>query len=151
MQHFSDFFPDELREQITSDIFKVGAVLRYHVEFTNPPKTKRLIIIGFDENKVALASVLINSEINPNKFPSEKLKQLHLELEPTGRSFLDHKSYVDCSQIFEQDTEQVKNQLTSNPNIHIGELAPEDLIKVLEKIRSAPTIPAKTKKKFGLI
>lgn len=64
MQNFSDFFPDELKEQIANNNLKVGAVLRIPVSFTTPPKVKRLVIVGF----IALASVLINSEINPKNF-----------------------------------------------------------------------------------
>jgi hypothetical protein len=150
MPNLSDFFPDELKEQFANSHFNVGAVLRYHVDFTTPPKIKRFVIVGFDQQKIALASVLINSEINPNIFPTPELKALHLELEATNRDYLEHTSYVDCSQIIEQEVMTLKELLADDPSIHLGELDSKDLAVLLEKIRTAGTIPAKIKKKFGL-
>lgn len=149
MQNFSDFFPDELKEQIANNNLKVGAVLRIPVSFTTPPKVKRLIIVGFDSQNIALASVLINSEINPNKFPTQRLKDLHLELDENNRDYLDHTSYVDCSQIREMEVTSIKSMLMDDPAICIGALDTTDLTNVIDKIKTAHTISNKVKKKFG--
>ncbi len=109
MQNLGDFFSDELKEQLANDNFKVGAIIRRLDNSTTPPKIKRSIIVGFDTSKVFLAYVLINTEINPNLFPTQSLKDLHLELDTIGRSYLTHTSYVDCSQIKEEDAESIKN------------------------------------------
>jgi hypothetical protein len=95
MQNLGDLFPDDLKDQFANDNFKIGAVLKYHVDSTNPPKYKRLIIIGFDNQKVFLASVFINSEINPNIFKSPQARNQHLELDANNRDYLDKTSFVD--------------------------------------------------------
>lgn len=151
MPNLGDFFPDDLKKQFVADNFKIGAVLRYGVSFTTPPKFKRSIIVGFDRQKSVLGIVLINSEINPRTFPAQHLKDLHLELNEIGRDYLDHTSFVDCSKIFEQDIEEVKNLVRDTPSVHLGALTDQDLIEVLNKIKSAKTISLATKEKFGLI
>lgn len=149
MQNFSDFFPDELKEQLANNNLKVGTVLRIPVSFTTPPKVKRLVVVGFDSENIALASVLINSEINPNKFPTQKMKDLHLELDGNNRDYLDHTSYVDCSQIREMEVTTIKSMLIEDPAICLGELDTADLTNVVDKIKTAYTISNKIKKKFG--
>ena len=51
MPNFGDFLPKDLKEGFASTNLKVGAVLKYHVAFTNPPKIKRLLAVGFDAEK----------------------------------------------------------------------------------------------------
>jgi hypothetical protein len=151
MQNLGDLFPDNMKETWVEDNFKVGTVLKYHVDFTNPPKSKRLIVIGFDNSSVVFATVLINTEINPRLFPTKDLRDLHIELEEKTRDYLNHNSYVDCSQIHEQDINEVKKLILEDTKIHLGRLSEEDLTTITEKIKTAKTISSKTKKKFGLI
>jgi hypothetical protein len=150
MQLFGDFFPKETKEQLANENFQVGSVLKYYVDFTTPPKVKRLIIIGFDTEKVIFASVLINSEINPNVFQSKDLQDLHISLDSTGRDYLSHSSFVDCSNLIEQDIASIKKRLSEFPDMHIGSLSEEDLNKVKSKIKDAKTISLATKKKYNL-
>ena len=74
MQNFSDFLPEETRAQIAADNFKIGAVLKYHMPFTNPPKEKIAVVVGLDTHKVLFAVVLINSAINLNIFRTPELQ-----------------------------------------------------------------------------
>lgn len=151
MQSFSDFLPQETKEQLSESNFKVGAVLKYHVAFTNPPKEKRLIVVGVDSEKVLFAAVLINSEINPNVFKSPEMKNLHLKFDSTGREYLEHPSYVDCSTLFEQDIAAVKKLMTNSPITHLGSLSGQDLKDITDKIKGAKTITPKMKKKYGFM
>lgn len=150
MQLFGDFFPKETKEQLANENFQVGSVLKYYVDFTTPPKVKRLIIVGFDTEKVIFASVLINSEINPNVFQSKDLQDLHIGLDSTGRDYLSHSSFVDCSNLIEQDVASIKKRLSEFPDMHIGSLSEQDLNKVKSKIKDAKTISLATKKKYNL-
>lgn len=151
MQSFSDFLPEETKEQLSESNLKVGAVLKYHVDFTVPPKEKRLIVVGLDSEKVLFAAVLINSDINPKVFPTPEMKNLHLEFDSTDREYLDHTSYVDCSKLFEQDVETVKKLMTNSPITHLGSLSEQDLKDVRDKIKGAQTITPKMKKKYGFM
>lgn len=151
MQNLGDLFPDDLKDQFADDNFKISAVLKYHVGSTNPPKYKRLIIIGFDAQKVFLASVFINSEINLNIFRTQKAKNQHLELDVNNRNYLDKTSFADCSQIKVEDVATIRDLIVNNPSVHIGELSSSDLADVFDKIKNSPTITPKEKRKFGLI
>jgi hypothetical protein len=152
MQSLGDFFSDDLKSQLATDNFKIGAVLKYGVDFTNPPKSKRLIIVGFDNESVSFVVAVINSEINSNLFQTEALRNLHLPLVPKGGTdYINHPSFVDCSQIFEQSIETVKTLMVSTPSIHIGNLSEKDIANVLTTIKGAKTISIKKKKRYGLM
>jgi len=151
MQLLGDLFPDSLKEKLASNQLKVGSVLRYHVDNTTPPKIKRMVIVGFDREVVFFVYVFINSDINPNMFPTPVLRDLHIELDPKGRTYLDHNSFVDCSKIREDNVEYIKSLLTIDSNIHIGNLSEDDCSNVLEKIRTAKTISVAQKRKYGLL
>lgn len=150
MQSFGDFLPKETKEQLANDNFKVGSVLKYHIDFKPIPKEKRLIIVGFDAEKVLFATVFINTEINPNVFPSKDLQDLHISLDAVGRDYLSYSSYVDCSNIYEQDVKTVKEQLAESPDMHLGCLSEDDLNIIQSKIKTAKTISLATKKKYNL-
>lgn len=151
MQSLGDFLPEKTKEILADSNFKVGSVLRYFVPFTNPPKEKRLIIVGFDKDTVLFASVLINTEVNANLFRTDEIRDLHLGLDTNGRDYISHPCYVDCSKVFEQDIELIKRKLVETPDIHKGHLSEQDLTDVKEKIKAAKTIPPKMKKKYGFL
>jgi len=150
MPILGDFFPQESKEQLANFNFKPGAVLRYHVDNTNPPKVKRLVVIAVDDEKISFAYVFINSEINPNVFRSEEMKDCHLELTSNGRPYLDHTSFVDCTSLHEYSIDTVKGLMTNSSRVHIGEMAETDFRNVVDKIRNAPTISTNELKKYGL-
>ena len=151
MQNLGDLFSDELKEQFADDNFKIGAVLKHHDASTNPPKLKISVIIGFDSQNLFMASVYINSEINPNIFRSPQARKQHLELDATTRDYLDHTSYVDCSKFRVRDASLIKKLITDDPNVHIGELSSSYLTDVLDKIKNSVTITQSEKKRFGFI
>ena len=151
MQNLGDLFPDDLKEQLADDNFKIGAVLKYHDVSTTPPKLKISIIVGFDAQKVFIASVYVNSQINPNIFRSPQARQQHLELDTTTRDYLTHTSYVNCSKLKVKDASFIKNLIAADPSVHIGELSSSDLTDILDKIKNSPTIAPREKQRFGLI
>jgi hypothetical protein len=150
MQQIGDFFSAEFRKNQAEINLKVGAVLRYENQKSIPPKIKIVIVVGFDLDNVLLAFVFVNSEINPNLFYSSRLKDLHLLLEAEKRSYLSHNSFVDCSQIKEEEIEFVKTRMIENTSTHIGNLNEIDLEYVLNTLKSSFTISPKQKSKFGL-
>lgn len=130
---------------------KIGVVLKYWAPETNPPKQKIRIVVGFSSDKVLVATVFINTDINPNKFPTEELQKLHLTLEKTNYDYLDYDSFVDCSQLHEVSYESLAAILTENPTIVSGEVAEFDLVNIRHTITNATTITPKQKKKFGFV
>lgn len=144
-----DFFPDELREGFGTRNLKVGSVIKLKVKDTNPPKEKRFIVVGITEDKLCLATVFINTEINTIINWSPELRALNIELKKEGREFLDWDSYVDCSKLSFRDYNELKEILDSKPEAVIGELSDADSFLIKETIKSASTIKGKHKKKFG--
>ena len=146
-----DLFPKELREQLSNDNLKVGSVLRYYKTNTIPPKLKRAVVVGFDNDKILFASVFINSEINPNMFPTQRLRDLHLSFEAINRDYIDHDSFVDCSQIHVENVHTVKTLMVNDMSVHIGDLSDADCEKVIEALKMAHTIPRAVKRRYGLM
>ncbi len=145
-----DHFPEEFRRQFADHHLQIGTVIRARVADTNPPKIKRFVIVGVSADKLALGTLYINSEINPNIFPTEELKRLHLRLEATGRTYLEHDSYLDCSRIYEKDHEAILEVLKTDTGSVLGQLAPDDLARLKQTVKAARTIAIRVKKKFGL-
>ena len=151
MPSFLDFLPDdnELKRIIIDNNLKIGSVLRFHLTTTTPPKIKRFIITGFSRDKISVATVFINSEINPNVFPTSYLQSLHIELEAEGREYLDHNSFVNCSDVKEEKYEDLKTALENNPYCNIGTVSDEDLKNIKDKLAVARTLPDIIKNKYG--
>jgi hypothetical protein len=145
-----DFLPQSLKEQLADANLCVGSVLRAFVKDTNPPKIKYYVIIGFTNDKLALGTVYINSDINPNKFTNAELIDLHIPILVSELAFIDHDSFIDCSQIVERNVAAIKDLLIKDPNCHKGNLGESKLKSIFQKLKSARTISKKTKEKFRI-
>ncbi len=89
-------------------------MIRIAVPDTTPPKIKRLLIVGI-ENKNTIATIFINSEINPLVLNTVELQKLQYELTTINCPFLEHISYADCSKIKDRSYADILNLL----KIHI--------------------------------
>lgn len=151
MNSVGDLFPDDFKSGFAKRKVVPGSVIKAFVKDTNPPKEKRFIVVAFDKSRVLLASVYINSKINPKIFNSSELQALHIPLKSQGREYLDHDSYVDCSSIYEKETQSIIEIIKSRPAAVIGELSTADFALIKSTLRNAKTISTALKKKFGLI
>jgi len=146
-----DKFPDSFKEDFAKRNIRVGSVLKLFQTNTTPPKEKRFIIVGITEDSFSLATVYINTSINKNVNYSKELKSLQLGLEATcERPYLDHNSFVDCSQIYEKNYQQIFNAILKRPEAVIGSVSHLDLKEIKGKLLSSPKISLITKKKFKL-
>ena len=59
-------FPLQHRKQFCDRHLKKGAILRFNIDFTDPPKIKRLVVLGINRRLGKVAISVINTEINPN-------------------------------------------------------------------------------------
>ncbi|MEP7168117.1 MAG: hypothetical protein ABI855_01980 [Bacteroidota bacterium] len=150
MSNLGDAFPEEFKKDFAARNLKPGSVIRCFVFDTKPPKEKRFVILAFSFDKIALGTLYINSEINPNLFRTEELRKLHLKFEIENRPYLEHDSYIDCSDIYEKSFEEIKQILTNNSKALLGELNEKDFKLVSDTVKSAKTITPALKKKFGV-
>jgi hypothetical protein len=150
MPPLGDAFPEEFRKQFAETNLTIGSVIKTFVTDTTPPKIKRFVILGISADKLAIGTLYINSEINPNLFPTVELKNLHLKLVKENREYLDHDSFLDCSKVYEKEYEDLLAVLQQDASCLIGQLSTDDLKLVKKTVKEARTIPVRTKKKFGL-
>ena len=150
MTALGDIFPDEWKEKLANENLKIGAVIRITVPDTTPPKIKRLVIVGIGDSKEKLISIFINSDINPSILNTPELQQLQHKLEKEKCPFLDHASYADCSKVKERDYSEIHKLLKGDTSTHLGQLNNEDLKAIKALLKSAKTIPVRTKKAYSL-
>jgi hypothetical protein len=140
--NLGDFFPDSFKEEFARKNLQIGSVLKLHIKDTNPAKEKRFTVVGKTTDGLCLATVFINSEINPFINFSPELQQLHCFFKANGREYLDHDSYVNCSTIYIRNHDELHEALE-------GLLNESDLQIIRSKIVSSPKIKGRDKKRFG--
>ncbi len=151
MPLLGDSFPEEDRRKFAEQNLKAGSVLRALVTETNPPKIKRFIVVSLSADKIMLATLFINSQINLNMFTTEELKRLQVRLEKTAeRSYIDFDSFADCSKIYEREVSAVIESIIKDTGMLLGQIGPADLDVLKQTVRSARTVSLSLKKKYGL-
>lgn len=125
---------------------QIGTVIRAFVNTTNPPKIKRFVVVGFKNDKISLASVLINSEVNIKYNFHQELVCQHLLFESENRPYLSKDSYVDCSEIHTLSVSELNDKLDKDPSIAIGVVEKEDLDLIMKTLVNSDFIKGKHKK-----
>lgn len=95
------------------------------------------------------ASVYINTELNIKVNYNLDLQCQHIELQPNGRGYLDHISFVDCSKLKIIDRCELCKIIQNRPTIIIGKLNESDFELVRRQIACSTTIKGKIKKRYG--
>ena len=150
MSTIGDLFPKEWNDDLAKQRLTPGAVLKLFVHDTTPPKVKMFVITGLAYDKITIATVYINSEINPNVYTTEELKKLHIPLIADDRNIVAYDSFINCSSLFEKNMAVFLAHLQADPNAHLGYLTEAEFKQVRATIKAARTISAETKKKYGL-
>jgi hypothetical protein len=140
-------FPEEYRRKFCQDHLKPAAVLRFQSFQTSPPKIKRCVVIALDDESESLALTFINSGKPSNPY----LQPWQLLLECAGRGYLDHDSYLDCAQLYEESFVAVSRMLIRDVDVYLGRMSDGDFEKAKRLVLSAKSIPSKLKKKYGLL
>lgn len=103
--NLSHLFSDEEKLKSFNNQFTPGRVLYLFCNFTQPPKEKYLLIAS--TNPLILMFV-INSEINQFKTRKPHLLNAQLPISVIDHKFLDHDSFIDCSQVVSQNDFSLK-------------------------------------------
>jgi len=148
--NLGELFPDPFKADYARRNLEVGSVLKLYVKDTTPPKEKRFIIVGEKIDGLCLATVYINSDINEKINYTPELKELHLPFQARGRAYLDHDSFVDCSEFVIRERNEIEFAIKNRPGVVIGKLCDMDLATVKNKIINSPKIKGKDKKRYGL-
>ena len=151
MTDLSDLFPQSFRDDFAERNIQVGSVIRVFVKDTTPPKVKYFIVIGFSDDKVLLGTVFINSTINQNIFNTEYLKGLNIPLDSQMYDFIDHNSFVDCSDIKERSFAEIKQLISNDSECSKGVVFNETMKIISTTLANASTISLNKKRKFGIL
>lgn len=146
-----DHFPTEYRESLCDRYVKPGAVFRLQFPYTNPPKIKRFVMIGINEKLARVGFLFINSQINPNIITTSHLQNLQFLMEAHDRPYIDHDSYLDCSRLYEDNFQRLKDNYVLDTKTYLGQLTEADLVRVKQLVISARTIEKRKKKRYGLL
>ncbi|MXV14314.1 hypothetical protein [Hufsiella ginkgonis] len=150
MTSLADAFSNEERARFANDSLAIGVVIKIFVVDTTPPKEKRVIVMGESFDRLLVATVYINTELNENVFPTDELKSLNPQFLSENRDYLAHDSYVDCSNLHPIKKELLANIIAGDPSRVLGNLSGDDLKQLRSVIKSAKTIKPSLKKTFGL-
>ncbi|MBX2952302.1 MAG: hypothetical protein KF870_07340 [Leadbetterella sp.] len=151
MGSLGDFFPQEFRREAAIDNIGIGCVIKCFVANTKPPKEKRIVIVGQDNDGNFVGCVFINSNLHAKILNTQSLlDQQHL-IKHQENSFIDYDSYVDCGYLFQRNREELISLLESEPDRSLGKLMMEDLETILSYLKKSATIEPKLLKKFGLL
>lgn len=127
--NLGDFLPEEWKSDFTGRNVVVGTVIKLFVKDTNPPKEKRFVVVGNTQDKLLVATVYFNSEINKNVNWAKELVDQHLFFEKDGREYLDKDCFLDCSKLTPKDYEMVAEAVKNKPESVSGTVSDAELAK----------------------
>jgi hypothetical protein len=123
--------------------FTAGAVCNLFCGFTVPPKEKLLVVGCVLPHPLLL---VINSEINPYYRKRQHLLDRQVKILAAEHSFLNHDSFVDCSQaveVFSRD--HIEQQVVLNMLRMKGYLSQSAKLAVRNGIQAARTVSLRHK------
>jgi hypothetical protein len=124
-----------------------GAVFRTLVTDTTPPKIKMFVIVAEAGDDVAV--VYINSKPRLHAATSN-LQALQLALTVKDCPFLDHDSFVDCSELCVKSKALLEKLVKNDGKVFKAFLPPSITKDILAIIRRAKTTSLEHRQKFGL-
>lgn len=145
-----DLFPAHVKEQLLESKLQPGSVIKMFVTDTTPPKTKYFILLSADGDKLMIATVFINSDINPHNLSSPELASLQYKLCESDYNFLWKDSYANCASISERKIDNLKKDIDNDPNIFQGNINEKDFKAMRELIKKSKVIKRKIIKKYRL-
>jgi hypothetical protein len=141
-------------KQITDNSFFTGKVLKMALTEEDgivlknnaTERNKYFAVIGQNQDKGLVGSLLVNSDVNTNIINTKELLDCQFPLQKDEYAFLDYDSYLDCSELFEIDKIKILKKGTEE-----GELTEKDKALIMEHLRSSEFISTKLKKRYKII
>ncbi|WP_312137564.1 hypothetical protein [Sphingobacterium sp.] len=148
---FGDLFPKNFKEEHFKGIDLGIAIL---VEIPNFNIDYKKIAIYFANDNIIEGNcglVIINSAINENVNRNQFLRLQHIPIDVERHDFLEYDSYVDCTQIHNKVIQEIVDFLVQDPKRLLGNVAPDVLLKVHDKLVNSRLISRKEKLRYSLI
>lgn len=143
MSKLGDYFPSDEKQKFVEKHLKPGQILYLFCDFTTPSKDKYLVLTCPGSKPLLF---IINSEIHPFIEKRPELKKCQIKLNASDYDFLDHDSYINCSKVIDDFTEEdIVNQIFHDIRRIQGELTETTKQEVIKVVESAKTIDKRTK------
>lgn len=139
MAKLGDSFPSELKDDSIESLLLPGQIIKLEVEFVRTRKTKdKLLVLSVSEETSYL--FCINSEI-PKFIQARKyLRKCQIEIKQAQYDFLDHNSYINCSEIIKIDLTDIKNQIKNDVSRIKERLNNKDIKQLIKVVDKADTL-----------
>ena len=144
MGKLGDFLTDEQKKAYIDTNLIPGKVLYLFCKFTSPPKDK-YIVLAYSNSKSRPLCFFINSNIRDFLKKRIHLLDCQVKINRSDYSFLDHNSYIDCSNVIYFDKTYVKTQLLTNLNRIKGDLDLKTRNEIISVVDNAKTVSPKHK------
>lgn len=138
MTSLGDYFPEEDREKYVDRGLKSGQVLYLFCEFTHPPKDKYLLLACYTDPPLLF---VVNSQIPRFVQARPELLASQVKLSPRDYPFLEHDSFLDCSNVINSlDEDAIRNQLLADLSRLKGEVHQRTKAQIIEAVRRSRTV-----------
>lgn len=142
-----DLFPDVERQSFVERHLTPGRVLYLFCGFTNPPKDKLLVLLY---SSLTPLLFVINSRIHPFIQKHPELLKCQVVIRASDYDFLQHDSFIDCSQVIEDfDEAAIKEQALGDVSRVRGELSTDTKLEIIRAVQNAPTISKQNKTRIA--
>lgn len=141
MQIWDRFPPDKRREYIRAHLTP-GQILLLHCDFTIPPKDKFLVLVGIETEALFF---VINSEVHEFIRKREWLFRCQVEIGHEEHPFLNHHSFIDCTEVRKIMLPDVYEQMERDIGRLKGGISPQVCEQIIAAVKFAKTLSAKQK------
>lgn len=144
--YLGKFFPNELKSKSIRDRLKPGAVIKHEAVMDDGAvHEKRFVVVSVTEKTV---TCVINTKLSNYILARPYLKECQVPVAGADREFLDHDSYIDCSNFRIYSTAEVVEQLLENPGWIYGYIDEELRAEIISKLHLSDAIAPVDLKKF---
>ena len=127
------------RQKYVDQNLRPGCILYLKVDFTRPPKPKYVVYLG-DSGSASVLVFVVNSRVTPFKQCDTHLRSCHVVLKVADCPFLDHDSYIDCTEVIAMGRQHVLNELISDVTAIKGRLPETTRAAVVAAAGAAQTV-----------
>lgn len=133
-----NFFPQDEREDYVNRHLNPGQVVYLFSRFTNPHKEKYFVIAYYGRRPLLFA---INSRIHPYIANRSDLSRCQVRLGAADYDFLNHDSYINCSEVIDFfDEDEIKQQILGELSRIKGELTQTAKREIVQAVKRARMI-----------
>ncbi len=132
-----DYLSDEQKRQYIHSRLVPGAVIYRFCDFTKPPKPKYLLVVQVQEK---IAVLVINSTINRFTQSHKYLLDSQVSVDQTSHTFLDHDSFINCSEAEYLDTTDLIEEIMADMDKIKGKITNQLKAAVIVTIQDSFTL-----------